>query len=115
LFERAAAGEQPSLDALVDEYWMLRLRRTQAALAAHGQPPVVTHILEDEHNDPVLNHIRSLWLFNRADDPVKVIYHPQFISPANPLWGIEYEHFVRGCHLGVFPSAYEPWGYTPLE
>ena len=23
--------------------------------------------------------------------------------------------FVRGCHLGIFPSAYEPWGYTPLE
>jgi glycogen(starch) synthase len=33
----------------------------------------------------------------------------------NPLWGIEYEQFVRGCHLGIFPSAYEPWGYTPLE
>ena len=33
----------------------------------------------------------------------------------NPLWGIEYDQFVRGCHLGVFPSAYEPWGYTPLE
>jgi glycogen(starch) synthase len=33
----------------------------------------------------------------------------------SPLWGIEYEQFVRGCHLGLFPSAYEPWGYTPLE
>lgn len=20
---------------------------------------------------------------------------------------------MRGCHLGVFPSYYEPWGYTP--
>jgi glycogen(starch) synthase len=28
---------------------------------------------------------------------------------------MDYEHFVRGCHLGVFPSSYEPWGYTPLE
>lgn len=26
---------------------------------------------------------------------------------------MEYEEFVRGCHLGVFPSYYEPWGYTP--
>jgi glycogen(starch) synthase len=43
------------------------------------------------------------------------VYHPDFINPVNPLWGIEYEQFVRGCHLGVFPSAYEPWGYTPLE
>jgi glycogen(starch) synthase len=54
-------------------------------------------------------------LFNKPDDPVKVVYHPEFISPVNPLWGIEYEQFVRGCHLGLFPSAYEPWGYTPLE
>ncbi|MEI6148470.1 MAG: glycogen synthase, partial [bacterium] len=22
---------------------------------------------------------------------------------------------VRGCHLGIFPSSYEPWGYAPLE
>ena len=28
---------------------------------------------------------------------------------------MEYNQFVRGCHLGVFPSYYEPWGYTPLE
>lgn len=28
---------------------------------------------------------------------------------------MDYEDFVRGCHLGVFPSYYEPWGYTPAE
>jgi Glycogen synthase len=28
---------------------------------------------------------------------------------------LDYEEFVRGCHLGVFPSYYEPWGYTPAE
>lgn len=26
---------------------------------------------------------------------------------------MDYGEFVRGCHLGVFPSYYEPWGYTP--
>ncbi len=52
---------------------------------------------------------------NKPDDPVKVVYHPEFINPVNPLWGMEYEQFVRGCHLGIFPSVYEPWGYTPLE
>ena len=52
---------------------------------------------------------------NREEDPVKVVYHPEFINPVNPLWGIEYDQFVRGCHLGIFPNAYEPWGYTPLE
>jgi len=63
----------------------------------------------------VLGHLRHLGLLNGADDRVKVVYHPEFISPVNPLWGMDYDHFVRGCHLGVFPSCYEPWGYTPLE
>jgi len=44
---------------------------------------------------------------------VKVIFHPEFLSSTNPLFGLDYEEFVRGCHLGVFPSYYEPWGYTP--
>ena len=54
-------------------------------------------------------------MINFADDPVKVVYHPDFVSSANPLWGMEYDQFVRGCHVGIFPSFYEPWGYTPLE
>ncbi|HEY6876705.1 MAG TPA: glycosyltransferase [Polyangiales bacterium] len=115
LFRTAASGATQRLDDLVDEYWMLRFRRTQAAFKANALPPVITHILEDDANDPVLAHLRKLGLFNRQDDPVKIVYHPEFIGPANPLWGIEYDQFVRGCHLGLFPSAYEPWGYTPLE
>lgn len=114
-FPLAAAGQRVNLDSLVDQYWALRYRRTQQALRSNTLPPVVTHILEHESSDPVLNHIRTLGLFNRPEDPVKIVYHPDFINPANPLWGVEYEQFVRGCHLGVFPSAYEPWGYTPLE
>ncbi len=55
------------------------------------------------------------WVFVDEYDKVKVVYHPDFISPTNSLFGMEYNQFVRGCHLGVFPSLYEPWGYTPLE
>ncbi len=115
LYRRAAAGEPLQLDSLVEEYWRLRYRRTQQALRRDRLPPVVTHVLDDDATDPVLGQIRRLGLFNWKEDPVKVVYHPEFITPTNPLWGIEYEQFVRGCHLGVFPSAYEPWGYTPLE
>ena len=43
----------------------------------------------------------------------QVIFHPEFLSSTNPLFGLDYQDFVRGCHLGVFPSYYEPWGYTP--
>lgn len=115
LFKRGATGKRVNLDELVDEHWILRYRRIQQALKVDRLPLVTTHMVEDEGEDPVLAQVRNVWLFNRHDDPVKVVYHPDFISPTNPLWGMDYEQFVRGCHLGVFPSAYEPWGYTPLE
>lgn len=115
LFQRAGSGGKLKLDDLVSEYWMLRYRRAQHAMKQNGLPMIVTHMLEHESTDPVLNYMRVLNLVNRPDDPVKVVYHPDFINPHNRLWGIEYDQFVRGTHLGLFPSSYEPWGYTPLE
>jgi len=63
----------------------------------------------------VLNHLRHRNLLNWPDDPVKVVFHPQFITSTSPVLGLEYDQFVRGCNLGLFPSYYEPWGYTPME
>jgi len=115
LFRESAAGSRPSLDDLVDEYWRLRHRRLQHAFTSKSPPLLCTHVLDDANTDPILNHLKHLGLANGPSDPVKIVYHPDFISSVNPLWGMDYEHFVRGCHLGVFPSCYEPWGYTPLE
>jgi glycogen(starch) synthase len=115
LFRASAAGGRPRLDDLVDEYWRLRHRRLQHAFTSPEPPLLCTHVLGDRESDPILGHLRHLGLANAREDRVKIVYHPDFIGPTNPLWGMEYEHFVRGCHLGVFPSCYEPWGYTPLE
>nr|KAF6368616.1 glycogen synthase 2 [Myotis myotis] len=69
----------------------------------------------DDSTDPILSTIRRIGLFNSRTDRVKVILHPEFLSSTSPLLPMDYEEFVRGCHLGVFPSYYEPWGYTPAE
>ena len=115
LFRSSAAGTRPRLDDLVDEYWNLRHRRIQHAFTSDTPPMLCTHVLDDPGSDPILAHLDHLGLANSPEDRVKVVYHPDFISPTNPLWGMDYDHFVRGCHLGLFPSCYEPWGYTPLE
>jgi len=107
--------ELPNLNEFVDEYWRLRLRRVIQSWKSDALPAVVTHNLVNEDEDEVLNFLRRANLVNRPEDKVKVVYHPDFITPTNPLFGLEYQQFVRGCHLGVFPSYYEPWGYTPLE
>jgi len=115
LFLSAAMGQWPRLDELVDDYWRLRMRRNLHAWKTNRLPIIVTHDLIDDEKDEILNQLRTCKLFNRPDDPVKVVYHPDFVSTSDPLFGMDYDQFVRGCHLGVFPSYYEPWGYAPLE
>lgn len=105
----------PDLNNFVDDYWKLRLRRNLQSWKMSGLPPVVTHNLSDDANDPILKFLRTSNLVNLKDDKVKIIYHPDFINTTSPLLSLEYSDFVRGCHLGIFPSYYEPWGYTPLE
>ncbi|MEM8738475.1 MAG: glycosyltransferase [Planctomycetota bacterium] len=115
LFYDATAGHIPDLNTLVDDYWRLRLRRTIQSWKRPGLPAIVTHDMVDDAGDAVLNQLRTCQLFNHPHDRVKVVFHPDFITATNPLFGMDYEDFVRGNHLGVFPSYYEPWGYTPLE
>ena len=115
LFLASALGDLPKFDTLVDDYWRLRLRRVMHAWKSRRLPPIVTHDLASDAGDEALQQIHAAMLFNLADQPVKVVYHPDFITSSNPLFGMDYDQFVRGCHLGVFPSFYEPWGYTPME
>jgi glycogen(starch) synthase len=105
----------PNLNDFVDEYWKLRYRRMIQSWKSKKNPSVVTHKLVDEEHDEILQFLQTKGLMNNADDKVKIVYHPDFITSTSPLFGMEYGQFVRGCHLGIFPSYYEPWGYTPLE
>ena len=115
LFKAAATGKLPTYGELLPEDSQVRLKRALHAWRTQRQPSIVTHDLWDDAGDPVLKHLRHRGLFNAADDPVKVIFHPEFVTATSPLINLDYEHFVRGCHMGIFPSYYEPWGYTPME
>ncbi len=107
--------EFPDLTNMVDDYLRLKLRRNIQSWKTHNLPKIVTHTLVDDQKDEILNFMRTANLVNNRHDKVKVVYHPDFIATTNPLFRMDYTQFVRGCHLGIFPSMYEPWGYTPLE
>jgi glycogen(starch) synthase len=111
----AARGSLPDPASLLSDEEMIVLKRRIYALKRDSLPPVVTHNMADDAHDPILNHIRRVRLFNAPSDRVKIIFHPEFLNSNNPLLSLDYEEFVRGCHLGVFASYYEPWGYTPAE
>ncbi|CDH52238.1 glycogen synthase [Lichtheimia corymbifera JMRC:FSU:9682] len=115
IYERALRGEElDPKDWLSDEDKVL-LKRRMFALKRSALPPIVTHNMVDDNQDSVIDNLRRLQLYNKPEDRVKIIFHPEFLNANNPLLGLDYEDFVRGCHLGVFPSYYEPWGYTPAE
>jgi glycogen(starch) synthase len=115
LFMAVASGRTPTFNELINDESWVRLKRAIHAQYRPYLPPIVTHDLTDDVNDPVLKHLRHRRLFNSADDPVKIVFHPEFVTTTSPLIGLDYDQFVRGCHLGIFPSYYEPWGYTPME
>ncbi|GJJ69560.1 glycogen synthase [Entomortierella parvispora] len=115
LFEKAARGGDVNTTQFLTNEDQILLKRRTFALKRSTLPPIVTHNMADDNNDPVLGQLRRLGLFNHPSDRVKVVFHPEFLNSNNPLFGLDYEEFVRGCHLGVFPSYYEPWGYTPAE
>jgi glycogen(starch) synthase len=115
LLNASVRGRFPGPHELFSEDAKIRWKRAVAAYKNRRQPTVVTHDLVDDAGDPVLKHIRHRGLFNAADDPVKILFHPDFMSATSPLLHLDYDQFVRGCHMGIFPSYYEPWGYTPME
>lgn len=103
------------LNSLLPPAERVLLKRRVFALKRNSLPPIVTHNMIDDSHDPILQQIRRVQLFNHPSDRVKIVFHPEFLNGNNPILSLDYEDFVRGCHLGVFPSYYEPWGYTPAE
>lgn len=119
LFERSLKWQegktQPEDQDILSTEDKILLRRRLLTMKRHSLPPIVTHNIVNDHEDPILNQIRRCRLFNHSDDRVKVVFHPEFLNSANPVLPMDYDDFVRGTHLGIFPSYYEPWGYTPAE
>ncbi len=76
---------------------------------------LLTHYLEHPEHDPVLNELSRLKINNNESDNVHVIFAPVYLDGNDGVINMSYYDFLMGFDLSVFPSYYEPWGYTPLE
>jgi glycogen phosphorylase/synthase len=74
-----------------------------------------THNLFDEDRDPVHTHCRGLGIHNEPGSRIKVVQIPIYLRPDDGFLHREYEAVLAATDLGVYPSYYEPWGYTPQE
>ncbi|MBM6670001.1 glycogen/starch synthase [Phocaeicola coprophilus] len=77
--------------------------------------PFVTHWLHDMSNDKVLDMLKYLGMSNAATDKVKIIFLPCYLDGNDGILNFSYYDVILGNDLTIYPSYYEPWGYTPLE
>jgi glycogen(starch) synthase len=95
--------------------FQLAIKKDMWKFKREGNPPLCTHYLPNEEQDEIIRLLRAAGLDNKEDDHVKVIYYPIYLDGHDGLLNLGYYEAMAGCHLGLFPSYYEPWGYTPIE
>ena len=73
-----------------------------------------THRLEYQSTDQVVNAINGS-ILTTEQSKVKVIFVPTYLNAQDGIFNKHYYELLVGMDVTVFPSYYEPWGYTPLE
>ena len=84
------------------------------AIMGHTDFPATHHVFDYE-NDAILNTLRNSGLQNDVNDKVKVMFVPAYLNGSDGIFNLTYSEFLAAFDFSVFPSYYEPWGYTPLE
>ena len=92
-----------------------RLKSPQSAYTESLEVPQITHWLHNMSHDNVLGMMKYYDMHNRKDERVKVIFLPCYLDGNDGIVNMTYYDVVLGNDLCIYPSYYEPWGYTPLE
>ena len=90
----------------------------QAKLSGNGDERYqcqCSHYLQNAEFDTITRRLREVGLNNALGDKVKVYFIPSYLNGDDGIFNLSYYQLLCGMDLAVFPSYYEPWGYTPLE
>lgn len=79
------------------------------------EDPIITHTLHEYFSDTIFNRLKYLGFRNADNDSVVVIYVPCYLNGDDGIFNMAYYDLLTGMDAVVFPSYYEPWGYTPQE
>jgi glycogen(starch) synthase len=110
-----AQGRFPSKTDVFDNEFLDSLKRMELMLKSKRDqlPPITPFNLYRDNS--IITMLKRNNLNNKKGDKVKIIYYPTYLSPTDGLLNMSYYNGIIGCHVGIFPSYYESWGYTPLE
>ena len=108
-------GTEINKETLISEDYLLEIDKKLLRMNRKGEvPSLCTHHLAYPHSD-IIDALKEAELLNKEEDNVKVVFYPTYLTGHDGLSNLSYDEALEACHLGVFPSFYEPWGYTPLE
>ncbi len=79
------------------------------------EKPFLTHWHHNMEYDNVLGAMNRMGMHNAPEDKVKVIFVPCYLDGKDGIFNRNYYDVLLGEDLSIYPSYYEPWGYTPLE
>ena len=95
---------------------LIELLGKKAAKGAAALPsPFISHWLNNPHNDKTLGYINLLGLTNQSFEKVKIIFIPSYLNGDDGILNLDYYDVLAGMDATIYPSYYEPWGYTPHE
>lgn len=114
--------EKPILAFIYVPAWMFAPRQDLIERLSTGkrsdtplQQPVITHWLHRMDEDNVMRMMQYLGINNEQNDKVHLIFVPCYLTGEDGVFNLSYYDLILGNDLCIYPSYYEPWGYTPLE
>jgi phosphorylase/glycogen(starch) synthase len=106
IFVLVAANHRTAQDSLLDNTTLTAQQKLAFGLA--------THKIDNPYSDPIIKSCIELNLIQNGGK-VHVVYSDAYLNGNDGVFDLHYESILSACDLGVFPSFYEPWGYTPFE
>lgn len=108
-------GEEIQKKTLFGSDFLMETKKLMIKFKKPGHRRPAISAVRVGRDDVIYKSLKDNELLNREEDRVKVIFYPRALAVGDGLISMTYYDAIAGMHLGVFPSYYEPWGYTPLE
>ena len=116
LLSSITSGTDPEedLSGIVDGDGKAESLKTNFHAKKSGRPPLCAFDLSYDGDD-IIDAFRRNGITNSEEDRVKVVFYPEYLSVGDKLLNMDYNDAIVASSAGIFPSYYEPWGYTPVE
>lgn len=77
--------------------------------------PFITHDLYNFDSERIVSTIYDCGLSLSRESKIHILFIPSYLDGNDGVINMPYYEFLTASDYCIYPSYYEPWGYTPLE